>query len=229
MYVSIEFNKCYKCYKCFRPLKSCYCKYIKRFDSGIKFVILMHPKEAYKQKTGTGRLTQLSLEDSEIIIGVDFTQNERLLSLLQDPQYYPVLLYPDENAWTASNPKLKDELVNKKLLVIVLDATWPLAKKMLRLSPNLHELPKISFRAGYRSQFTFKQQPMEDCLSSIESCYYLIKELQNVGIATNENPDGLLEIFKRMVNYQLDSQQERIDAGISNRYTRKIKTKDILD
>ena len=42
-----------KCYRCFRPEKSCYCKYINPFDCGIKFVILMHPKEAFKQKTGT--------------------------------------------------------------------------------------------------------------------------------------------------------------------------------
>ena len=118
----------------------------------------MHPKEAFKQKTGTGRLTNIALIDSEIIIGVDFTENKRLKELFSDESYYPVLLYPDENAWTASNPALKTELgTNKKLLVIVLDATWPLAKKMLKLSPNLHEIPKISFRAGYRSQFKFKK------------------------------------------------------------------------
>ena len=109
-----------KCYRCFRPEKSCYCKYINPFDCGIKFVILMHPKEAFKQKTGTGRLTHIALIDSEIIIGIDFTENKRLLELLSDEQYYPVLLYPDEKAWTASNPALKTQLgENKKLLVIV--------------------------------------------------------------------------------------------------------------
>ena len=56
-----------KCYRCFRPEKSCYCKYIKSFDCGVKFVLLMHPKEAFKQKTGTGRLTNIALIDSEII------------------------------------------------------------------------------------------------------------------------------------------------------------------
>ena len=133
-----------KCYRCFRPEKSCYCKYIKSFDCGVKFVLLMHPKEAFKQKTGTGRLTNIALIDSEIIIGVDFTENKRLKELFSDEQYYPVLLYPDENAWTASNPALKTQLgENKKLLVIVLDATWPLAKKCLNFLQTYTKFQKF--------------------------------------------------------------------------------------
>ena len=48
----------------------------------------MHPKEAYKQKTGTGRLAHLTLEDSEIIVGVDFTDNPRLNTLITDEKYF---------------------------------------------------------------------------------------------------------------------------------------------
>lgn len=214
-----------KCYKCFRPLKSCYCKYIKSFDCGIKFVILMHPKEAYKQKTGTGRLAHLTLIGSEIIIGVDFTQNERLNSLLTDERYYHVLLYPDKDAWCATDIKLKEELTckcaptkNKTLLVIVVDATWFCAKKMVKLSANLQALPKISFKNGYRSKFTFKEQPAPECLSSIESMYYLIEELKIAGIANDVDASPLMDIFMRMVNYQLESEKERIAAGVPNRY-----------
>lgn len=209
------------CYKCFRPLKSCYCKYIQNFDSGIKFVFLMHPKEAYHQKTGTGRLAHLTLDNSEIIIGVDFTENKRLKTLLNDNQYYPVLLYPDENAWTAQKEDFGTTLGDKTLLVIVVDATWFFAKKMLRLSPNLHKIPKISFRAGYRSKFLFKQQPAEECLSTIESCYYLIKELQTVGIASREaKPEPLMDIFQRMIDYQLEAEKQRLESGIPCRYHR---------
>ena len=86
-----------RCYRCFRPLSTCLCSYTKEFDPQIKFVFLMHPKEAKKQRTGTGRLSKNSLTDSEILVGVDFTQNKRLLQLINDPQYFPVLLYPKEN------------------------------------------------------------------------------------------------------------------------------------
>ena len=83
-----------KCYKCFRPFETCYCKDIVSIKTGIKFVFLMHPKEAYKQKTGTGRLAHLTLEDSEIIVGVDFTDNPRLNTLITDEKYFPVVMYP---------------------------------------------------------------------------------------------------------------------------------------
>ena len=42
------------CWKCHRPVASCYCKYTAPVESGIKFVFLMHPKEARKQKTHAG-------------------------------------------------------------------------------------------------------------------------------------------------------------------------------
>ena len=215
----------------------------------------MHPKEAYKQKTGTGRLAHLTLENSEILIGINFTQNARLKELLADERYFPVLLYPGEDAYTAESlarnfgsgnctqgsgsnevqscdgvgfagfdcAQGAEKTARKQLLVIVVDATWFFAKKMLRLSPNLLELPKISFRAGYRSQFKFKQQPAEECLSTIESCYYLMKELQKekvFGVNLDADCESLMDVFKRMVDYQLESEKERLASGIPCRYAR---------
>ena len=87
-----------KCYKCFRPMETCYCKHIVPIETGVKFVFLIHPKEAYKQKTGTGRLAHLSLPDSELIIGIDFTHNKRLNELINNPEYFPVVMYPGKDA-----------------------------------------------------------------------------------------------------------------------------------
>ena len=66
------------CLECFRPTKSCLCDDIQSFDTVTQIVILMHPKEAKKVKMGTGRLTHLYLNNSEIRIGSDFTDDERL-------------------------------------------------------------------------------------------------------------------------------------------------------
>ena len=217
--ITYEFSRCMKC---FRPAKTCYCKYIEPFDSGVKFVFLMHPKEAFKQRTGTGRLAHLTLKDSEILIGVDFTENKRLNVLLNDKSYVPLLLYPGEDAWSAQTESegqaLKAMLGSKTLLVIVVDATWFFAKKILRLSKNIQNLQKISFRAGYKSQFQFKTQPEEECLSTIESCYYLINELKGAGICKDVSAEPLMNIFKRMVAFQLESQKERERSGEPDRY-----------
>lgn len=218
-----------KCYKCFRPFETCYCKDIVPIKTDIKFVFLMHPKEAYKQKTGTGRLAHLTLIDSEIIVGVDFTENPRLKSLIQNPAYYPVLMYPSPEAWTATgtreNPPhtLKEACEGKTLLVILVDATWACAKKMVKLSKNLHTLPKISFTAGYKSIYTFKTEPQEDFISTIETCYYLLQELRVGEFSTtlaqaDFSPEPLMNIFKKMITTQLESQRRREESGEPDRY-----------
>ena len=206
----------------------------------------MHPKEAYHQHTGTGRLASLSLPDSEIIVGVDFSQNRRLSQLLSDSRYFPLVLYPADDAYTAQSPQLRQVLgegdaqaasssvaeegnlsasvhqwvASKTLLVIVVDATWFFAKKMLRLSPNVRSLPKLSFQRLYQSEFTFKRQPAAGCVSTIESCYHLIRELQGAGLVDAKvDASPLMAVFRRMVDFQLEAEQNRIAAGIPGRHS----------
>ena len=174
----------------------------------------MHPKEAYRQKTGTGRLSALSLVDSEILIGIDFTHNERLNELISETgagqNLFPVVLYPTKEAYFTDTPSFKEDIGTKKLMVIVVDATWFFALRMIRLSQNLSPLPKLSFKNAYRSQFQFKRQPAPECLSTIESCYYLLEELKSVGIANKKSEvSGLMKIFHTMVNRQLMCEQSR--------------------
>lgn len=212
-----------KCYKCFRTLKSCYCSSLIPINTGIKFVFLMHPKEAFKQKTGTGRLTSLSLIDSEILIGIDFTNNERLNNLISGKgnfaNYFPVLLYPSKKAYFTDTPKFRELIKDHILLVILIDATWFFAQKMVHLSKNLHSLPKLSFNKEYRSQFTIKKQPHPACLSTIESTYYLIEELKFAGI-TNPSIDqsGLMKVFHQMIDFQQNCMQNRHEAEAAIQY-----------
>ena len=177
----------------------------------------MHPKEAYRQKTGTGRLAALSLVDSEILIGIDFTHNARLNELISGTgagqNLYPVVLYPAKDAYFTDTPSFKEAIGSKKLMVIVVDATWFFALRMVKLSTNLHPLPKISFKNAYRSRFQFKRQPAPECLSTIESCYYLLEELKTTGIANTEaDVSGLMETFQTMVTRQLMCEQTRREA-----------------
>ena len=216
------------CYKCLRPIQNCFCKYLEPFDCGIKFVFLMHPKEAKRQRTGTGRIAHAGLIDSEIIVGIDFTKNERLCALLEDEQYFPMLLYPGEDAWTAKKEGFAEAVAGKKLLVIVIDSTWFCSKKMIQYSTNVIALPKLSFSGEYRSIFTFKREPKPEYISTIESCYYLIKELQSAQVVQNDcDPECLMTAFKEMIKFQLQKENDRIAGLLPNthfhdyKYTRK--------
>ncbi|MBO7583967.1 MAG: DTW domain-containing protein [Treponema sp.] len=206
-----------RCFKCFKPKSVCLCKYGKELDTGVKFVFLMHPKEFRRQRTGTGYLSHLCLKDSEVIVGLDFTKNARFQQLLADPQYFPVLMYPGEDVITAQTITQRLAVENdaaapqKKLLLIILDATWFCAKKMIEHNQFLLELPKLSFSGSYRSIFTFKREPSPECISTIECCYYIIKELQAGGFVDSSlDPEPLMNIFKAMIKLQLTAENERV-------------------
>ena len=191
------------CYKCYRPKSSCICEFIvDPIKTQTKFVILMHPKEFRKTKNGTGHMTNNSLENCELHVGIDFTNHRRVNELLNDTSYEPYVLYPDINSIKLNSQALSSE---KKSLVFIIDSTWPCSKKMLRLSKNLQNLRKISFEHDKSSQFKIKTQPNQYCLSTIESTLCVLEQLNNK--KTENIPEkkllNFLLPFENMVKYQL--------------------------
>jgi DTW domain-containing protein YfiP len=175
----------------------------------------MHPKEARKVKLGTGRLTHLCLKNSEILTGVDFTEDQRINYLLKDPFYYPVLLYPGEGSVDISEFHFPEDASDKrKILVFVIDASWTLAKKMLKLSANLSALPKIRFHPQEPSRYVIKQQPHENCLSTIESVHFLLLELDRLGIEDCQGKHrSLLDFLDKICKHQLECTRDATLPG----------------
>ena len=199
----LEFENREICYKCYRPKSSCICEFIVNpIKTQTKFVILMHPKEFRKTKNGTGHMTNNSLDNCELHVGIDFTNHKRVNELLNDKNYEPYVLYPDSNSIKLNTQKLPCE---KKSLVFIIDSTWPCSKKMLRLSKNLQNLKKISFEHDKSSQFKIKTQPNQYCLSTIESTLCVLEQLnfhkiENIASKSLEN---FLIPFEKMVDYQV--------------------------
>jgi DTW domain-containing protein YfiP len=203
------------CFKCFRPLSACFCSDIETIRTHTRFLVLMHPKEARKVKQGTGRITHLFLKNSELITGVDFTEDDRVNNIIADPAHYPVILYPGENSIEIGAFRFPDGVPDKmKLLVFVIDASWTLAKKMLKLSTNLHVLPKIHFSPQEPSRYVIKKQPHESCLSTIESVHALLQELNNRGIEESQGKhQSLLAHLDRMCHHQIKYTEDASPSG----------------
>ncbi|MDA3939648.1 MAG: DTW domain-containing protein [Spirochaetia bacterium] len=200
-----------RCLKCFRPVHNCYCKDISPIKSNVKFVFLMHPHEAKNQRTGTGRLASLSLQDSEIIVDKSFDNNFKTQELISNPSFYPMVLYPGEDAQRAESFDFREALKGRTLLIFLIDATWREAIRMMHLSSSLQKLPRLSFTKEYRSQFRIKTQPKDYCLSTIESSYYLLKELQCSGVCDSTlDGEGLMDVFKKMVDFQIECKEKRV-------------------
>ena len=202
------------CYRCFWPQSHCWCGTIETVATNTRFVILMHPKEFKQEKAGTGRLTHLSLPNSEIQVGVAFDDHPAVQRILADPQHYVVLLYPGKSAINLSErEQVWFPPPTKKRVVLVLDATWSCARKMLKLSPSLQRLPRVMFTSSAPSRFVIKQQPFEGCLSTIESVYEVVTALKLREMETAERPERLLELFAKMQQHQIDCARDPSRGG----------------
>ncbi len=196
------------CYTCFRLQLNCLCHLIKPFDTNFHFVILIHPMEAKKEKMGTGKISRASLTNSSMIMGVDFTEDLEVNALISDPENHCMVMYPGSTAINVSEGDVTslETLMSagKKLVVFLIDGTWPCAKKMMRVSKNLQSLPRISFTAHHKSIFEIKEQPADFCLSTLESIQFFIKECNRRGLEqTSNQEDQMLEVFKAMIAFQI--------------------------
>ena len=174
-----------------------------------RFAFLMHPKEFKQEKAATGRLTHLCLPNSELHVGVGFDDHAEVQALLRDSRYCPVLLYPGPGALNLSHASPSEltqfsaQLGDRTLLVFILDATWALGRKMLRLSSSLQTLPRLMFTPRSPSRYLIKQQPHPSCLSTLESTHELLLALQCAGLDEYVMPEQLLSIFERMQSFQI--------------------------
>lgn len=192
------------CLHCRRRLLTCVCEKLNPFLTESRFVILMHPMEFKKEKVGTGRFSHLILTNSEILVDINFDENGRLKELMSDPEYETFLLYPGFETIDLGTDSLKATL-KKKAQFIVIDGTWPCAKKMMKLSTCLHHIPRVSFTSDRQSEFKVKHQPLPGCLSTVESIHQVILDLNRMGIEkTDGREENLMEVFRYTVKQQIE-------------------------
>ncbi len=180
----------------------------------------MHPKEFKHEKAATGRLTHLCLRHSEIHCGVGFEDHDAVQSLIRDPANFPVLLFPGREAVNLSadnGATFSDRVATRQLVVFLLDATWALGRKMLRLSPSLERLPRIMFTPTAPSRYVIKQQPHAGCLSTLEAVHELLLVLERGGLDRYERPEQLLDLFRRMQEFQLQCAADPTRGGYRRR------------
>ncbi len=176
------------------------CKYCEDIDTQTKFVVLMHPKEFKKVKNNTGHFTHQSLKNSELFVGIDFSENTRINEILATHESY--ILFPSVDALNISeqNPKTS----SKPLAIFIIDSTWVCTKKMFTLSKNLNTLKHMSFTTNRTSQYEIKVQPDEAYLSTIESTQVVLEFLEHWDIENipRQKLQNFTNPFFKMIEYQ---------------------------
>lgn len=160
--------------------------------------------EFKKEKVGTGRFSHLILENSKVVVDVGFDENQEFQAILNDPEYESYVLYPGVEPIDLGANALAEK-VTKKAQFIVIDGTWPCAKKMMKLTTCLHHVPRVSFKSDRVSEFKVKHQPMPGCLSTVESIHQVLLDLNRMGMEkTDPAHENLMNVFRHTVNQQMD-------------------------
>jgi hypothetical protein len=99
-------------------------------------------------------------------MGESFTQDPVVNGLLQDPENATALLYPGESAVSAEEIRFPSD---KNPVVFIMDGSWSGAQKMMRLSENLHGLPRIKIDPETPSRFLIRRQPNPQGLEHLKN------------------------------------------------------------
>ncbi|MFT7214723.1 MAG: DTW domain-containing protein YfiP [Granulosicoccus sp.] len=147
-------NKRY-CLGCGVPRKLCLCNQVdvNRLEQPI--IILRHPEERKKTLSTVSlikqRYPEVLVKEGEIFSPV------RRKNL--------ALLFPDVD--TDANPLQSDAKTEQQTLVL-LDATWRKAKRMLHENAWLAELPRVSIEPKAVSDYLLRKVPSANALSTVE-------------------------------------------------------------
>ncbi|MET4694838.1 tRNA-uridine aminocarboxypropyltransferase [Endozoicomonas lisbonensis] len=175
------------CSRCGFEPSCCFCPSLPVLSCQHRFCLITHPVE-FAKISNTGKLVRAMLPDTLVVNWSRVEPSEELLTLLDDPQWEPVLLMPEAYAiyqQTAYPQTIypqkgtEEKATSSGKLFILLDATWQQARKMYRQSPYLHSLPLISLNNVPESGYSLRRNQQAGHLCTAEVAAEVLK---NVGM-----------------------------------------------
>jgi DTW domain-containing protein len=154
-----------RCPLCKIQKSLCFCDEIKTFACNTKLSVIIHRKELFLPSNTVNLLKRNFPQLSMVSRGtpLDEEQNELIL----DENYYPLFLYPDENAVELNNELLST--ISKPIQLIIPDGTWRQAKKMKRRTEQLSDVTSIKLTGDFKSTYSLRKQKYENGLSTYEA------------------------------------------------------------
>jgi DTW domain-containing protein YfiP len=200
---------CAHCIHCRLPEQSCICGQIKSTKLPFKIILCCHSKE-WQRNDNTGQWAVLSSQDIEryrwhrkpelITPALDLeVLSLKQQSLADSTEGGHFLLFPAEDSQPIS--QLKKRITH----LWVIDGTWQEAQKMLKQSPWLQNLPKISITSA-TSQFVLRRN--QQGLSTMEAIEWAIRDSElahkSIHNAPHNSADTLKFNFNLAQNQLLD-------------------------
>ncbi len=174
-----------RCEGCRLRPSHCICAVRPQLATRSGVCLLMHDAEPLKP-SNTGWLIADVVQDTWAFGWSRTEVNERLLALLDEPQWEPVVVFPGEfvnepRTVLQALPPTCDggERSVRRPLFVLLDATWSEARKMFRKSPYLDRFPVLSLHPEQVSNYRLRRSSRGDhfCTSEVASlCLELAHE-----------------------------------------------------
>ncbi|GAB2188830.1 tRNA-uridine aminocarboxypropyltransferase [Sessilibacter sp. MAH1] len=182
--------KVIRCKRC--QLSRCICSFREGVNSDIDVILLLHRNEVLKP-TNTGRLIADCFPNNTFAyVWARTAIDSNLEQLLKDPTREFLLLFPGEK-----NPQLTATTItelpqDKKLTVVIIDATWKQARRMYLQSPWLHQFPCIPLSEDQLcGQYGMRKAPRDMQTSTAEAFIAALNNLNKPATA-----EHLLAYFK---------------------------------
>jgi DTW domain-containing protein YfiP len=166
-----EFNarggKMDRCDQCLIAKHYCICEGAEYASCSAAVCLLMYHNESFKP-SNTGRLIAEIVPDNYAFRWDRTSPDPALLALLNNDKYQPFVIFPAEDVETDRVVTQVETHAGKQPLFIFLDGTWREAKKMIRKSPYLDNLPVLSITAEKLSDYRLRVAPHAHQLGTAE-------------------------------------------------------------
>ncbi|MGF1741395.1 DTW domain-containing protein [Vibrio profundum] len=188
-------SKVKRCLACRVAMDYCICTYQPVASDNVAALLLVSDNEVLKP-SNTGRLIADVVDDCHVYQWHRSEPNERMLSVLSDERYFPVVVFPQEYVENPSRlfetaateikhaekkQGLSDCSSNmfgdKQPLLIFLDGSWREARRMFRKSPYLDGFPVLSIEPEVVSEYVMRKSEKGNHLATAEVASLVLKEI----------------------------------------------------
>lgn len=198
-------SKVKRCLACRVAMDYCICTYQPVASDNVAALLLVSDNEVLKP-SNTGRLIADVVDDCHVYQWHRSEPNERMLSVLSDERYFPVVVFPQEYVENPSRlfetaaTELKqaekeyaekkhaekeqglsdcssNAFAGKQPLLIFLDGSWREARRMFRKSPYLDGFPVLSIEPEVVSEYVMRKSEKDNHLATAEVASLVLKEI----------------------------------------------------
>lgn len=158
-----------RCPTCQLKQSHCICQLVVESDCGVEFVLIFHRDEIFKP-TNTGKLiAQQFPQNTHAFLWNRVNPPQALLDILQSPQRDCYIVFPGDESDARTITSTVPQPSDKRITLILLDATWRQSRRMFNASAWLKNIPCLTLNPESKALYSTRNAAFDHYLSTAES------------------------------------------------------------